>query len=235
MADRPRRGGRTGTTRRTRRGRRGAAGGVISTAPATASSRICTARVYNACVDRLPGSPSPERRSRVRILVTGGAGFIGSNFVRRTLEDAYPGLEGADVVVYDALTYSGNLANLAPVADNAALHVRARRHPRQRPARPQPARRRRVVHFAAEIHVDRSVRRLRALRRHQRGRHPAAARREPGRRHPALRARQHRRGVRLDRRGLVGRDAAARAQLAVLGEQGRAATCSRAATTARTA
>jgi len=54
----------------------------------------------------------------MRILVTGGAGFIGSNFVRRTLEDAYPGLEGADVVVYDALTYSGNLENLAPVADS---------------------------------------------------------------------------------------------------------------------
>ena len=52
----------------------------------------------------------------MKILVTGGAGFIGSNFVRRTLEDAYPGLEGAEVVVYDALTYSGNEANLAPVA-----------------------------------------------------------------------------------------------------------------------
>jgi dTDP-glucose 4,6-dehydratase len=94
----------------------------------------------------------------VKILVTGGAGFIGSNFVRRTLEDAYPGLEGAEVVVLDALTYSGNLANLASVADSpryrfvegdirdAALldtlvpEVDA------------------VVHFAAESHVDRSVR-----------------------------------------------------------------------------
>ena len=54
----------------------------------------------------------------LRVLVTGGAGFIGSNFVRRTLEDAYPGLEGAHVVVLDALTYSGNLENLAPVADS---------------------------------------------------------------------------------------------------------------------
>jgi dTDP-glucose 4,6-dehydratase len=94
----------------------------------------------------------------MRILVTGGAGFIGSNFVRRTLEDAYPGLEGAEVVVLDALTYSGNLENLAAVADSprysfvqgdirdAALldtllpGVDA------------------VVHFAAESHVDRSVR-----------------------------------------------------------------------------
>ena len=54
----------------------------------------------------------------MKILVTGGAGFIGSNFVRRTLEDAYPGLEGAEVVVLDALTYSGNLENLVPVADS---------------------------------------------------------------------------------------------------------------------
>ena len=54
----------------------------------------------------------------MKILVTGGAGFIGSNFVRRTLEDAYPGLEGAEVVVLDALTYSGNEANLASVADS---------------------------------------------------------------------------------------------------------------------
>ncbi|MBC7593455.1 MAG: GDP-mannose 4,6-dehydratase, partial [Kineosporiaceae bacterium] len=54
----------------------------------------------------------------MKILVTGGAGFIGSNFVRRTLEDAYVGLEGAEVIVLDALTYSGNLENLAPVAES---------------------------------------------------------------------------------------------------------------------
>ena len=94
----------------------------------------------------------------MRILVTGGAGFIGSNFVRRTLQDAYPGLEGASVVVLDALTYSGNLANLAPVAaseryrfvegdirDSALLD-------QLMPEVDQ------VVHFAAESHVDRSVR-----------------------------------------------------------------------------
>jgi dTDP-glucose 4,6-dehydratase len=94
----------------------------------------------------------------VKILVTGGAGFIGSNFVRRTLEDAYPGLEGAEVVVLDALTYSGNEANLASVADS----------PRYRFVKgdirdgalldtliPEVDA---VVHFAAESHVDRSVR-----------------------------------------------------------------------------
>lgn len=94
----------------------------------------------------------------MRILVTGGAGFIGSNFVRRTLQGAYPGLEAAEVTVLDALTYSGNLANLAPVADS----------PRYRfvegdirdaalldelvPGLDA------IVHFAAESHVDRSVR-----------------------------------------------------------------------------
>ncbi len=74
-------------------------------------------------VRRLPKSDRPPRLpiredDIMKVLVTGGAGFIGSNFVRRTLEDAYPGLEGAEVLVYDALTYSGNLANLATVADS---------------------------------------------------------------------------------------------------------------------
>ncbi len=83
----------------------------------------------------------------MKILVTGGAGFIGSNFVRRTLEDAYPGLEGAEVVVLDALTYSGNLENLAPVADSPRYQLRAGRHPRRRPARRADAdgRRRRAL------------------------------------------------------------------------------------------
>jgi len=93
----------------------------------------------------------------MRILVTGGAGFIGSNFVRRTLEDAYPGLEGAEVVVYDALTYSGNLANLAPVADSARfsfVHGDIRDADLLDATLPGVDA---IVHFAAESHVDRSV------------------------------------------------------------------------------
>ncbi|WP_341954133.1 dTDP-glucose 4,6-dehydratase [Salinibacterium sp. TMP30] len=94
----------------------------------------------------------------MKLLVTGGAGFIGSNFVRRTLEDAYPGLAGADVVILDALTYSGNLENLAPVADSprytfvegdirdAVLLDKLLVDIDT------------IVHFAAESHVDRSVR-----------------------------------------------------------------------------
>ncbi|WP_173922207.1 dTDP-glucose 4,6-dehydratase [Agromyces sp. Marseille-P2726] len=94
----------------------------------------------------------------MKILVTGGAGFIGSNFVRRTLEDAYDGLEGAEVVVLDALTYSGNLENLAPIAHSprySFVHGDIRDAAlldRLLPGLDA------VVHFAAESHVDRSVR-----------------------------------------------------------------------------
>ena len=94
----------------------------------------------------------------MKILVTGGAGFIGSNFVRRTLEGAYPGLEGADVVVLDALTYSGNEANLVSVAQSPR-YTFVRGDIRDAALLDQllpglDA----VVHFAAESHVDRSVR-----------------------------------------------------------------------------
>jgi dTDP-glucose 4,6-dehydratase len=94
----------------------------------------------------------------MRILVTGGAGFIGSNFVRRTLEDAYPGLEGAEVVVLDALTYSGNLANLNPVADSPRYtFVKGDIRDGAFLDEVFPGIDA-VVHFAAESHVDRSVR-----------------------------------------------------------------------------
>ncbi|MET0725539.1 MAG: dTDP-glucose 4,6-dehydratase [Leifsonia sp.] len=94
----------------------------------------------------------------MKILVTGGAGFIGSNFVRRTLQNAYPGLEGAEVVVLDALTYSGNLENLAPVADSprySFVHGDIRNGALLDELFPGLDA---VVHFAAESHVDRSVR-----------------------------------------------------------------------------
>lgn len=93
----------------------------------------------------------------MKILVTGGAGFIGSNFVRRTLEEAYPGLDGADVVVYDALTYSGNLENLASVVDNprySFVHGDILDSAKLDEVLPTVDT---VVHFAAESHVDRSV------------------------------------------------------------------------------
>ncbi|MEO6825697.1 MAG: dTDP-glucose 4,6-dehydratase [Microbacteriaceae bacterium] len=94
----------------------------------------------------------------MKILVTGGAGFIGSNFVRRALEDAYPGLQGAEIVVLDALTYSGNLENLKPVAQSPRFtfvkgDIRDGALLDQLFPKVDA-----VVHFAAESHVDRSVR-----------------------------------------------------------------------------
>ena len=60
----------------------------------------------------------------MKILVTGAAGFIGSNYVRRQLADAYPETAGAHVTVLDKLTYAGTLTNLAAVADSARYDVR---------------------------------------------------------------------------------------------------------------
>lgn len=93
----------------------------------------------------------------MRLFVTGGAGFIGSNYVRSLLGGAYPGFEDAEVTVFDKLTYAGNLANLAPVSDSprfrfvqgdicdpAALEAALPGHDA-------------VVNFAAETHVDRSI------------------------------------------------------------------------------
>ena len=93
----------------------------------------------------------------MRILVTGGAGFIGSNFTRRMLTGAYPAFPDVQVTVLDKLTYAGNLANLEPVAsspnyefvkgdicDSELLHDLMPGHDA-------------VVHFAAESHVDRSI------------------------------------------------------------------------------
>ena len=52
----------------------------------------------------------------MKILVTGGAGFIGSHYVRTVLQGGYPGYGHADMTVLDKLTSAGNLASLEPVA-----------------------------------------------------------------------------------------------------------------------
>ncbi|MEU8886797.1 dTDP-glucose 4,6-dehydratase [Streptomyces sp. NPDC048442] len=91
----------------------------------------------------------------MKILVTGGAGFIGSSYVRMLLDGSLPGQEHARVTVLDLLTYAGS-------TDNLPLN-----HPRLRfvhgdvcdlplllellPGHDA------VVHFAAESHVDRSI------------------------------------------------------------------------------
>ncbi len=92
---------------------------------------------------------------RKKLLVTGGAGFIGSNFVHYWISK-YP---EDKVVVLDALTYAGNLANLHPVKDNLnytfvhgnicdqeLIEKLMQEHKIDT-----------IVHFAAESHVDRSI------------------------------------------------------------------------------
>jgi dTDP-glucose 4,6-dehydratase len=93
----------------------------------------------------------------MRLLVTGGAGFIGSHFVRSLLTGRYPQWEGAAVTVLDKLTYSGNRANLDPVADHPGLtFVRGDICDPAAVADVMPGHDV-VVHFAAESHVDRSI------------------------------------------------------------------------------
>lgn len=93
----------------------------------------------------------------MKIVVTGGAGFIGSHFVRSVVSGVYPGLAGADVVVLDKLTYAGNLANLEPVAGSAGLSVVVGDITEVQVVDSVLAGADLVVHFAAESHVDRSI------------------------------------------------------------------------------
>jgi dTDP-glucose 4,6-dehydratase len=99
----------------------------------------------------------------VRVLVTGGAGFIGSQYVRMLLAGDFPGAGEPRVTVLDKLTYAGNLANLDPVSGHRGLAFvpgdigDARLLASLLPGHDV------VVNFAAETHVDRSITGARAF------------------------------------------------------------------------
>jgi dTDP-glucose 4,6-dehydratase len=93
----------------------------------------------------------------MKLLVTGGAGFIGSHYVRSVLTGAWGGSEPDRVVVLDKLTYAGNLENLAPVAHDERLRI-VEGDILDRPTVDDlMADADAVVHLAAESHVDRSI------------------------------------------------------------------------------
>jgi dTDP-glucose 4,6-dehydratase len=88
----------------------------------------------------------------MRIFVTGGAGFIGSNYVRRLLATS------DDIVtVYDALTYAGNLDNLAGLDQDGRFSFVKGDITDREATLTAMAGHDAVVHFAAESHVDRSI------------------------------------------------------------------------------
>lgn len=103
--------------------------------------------------DRVVEVRSGSLEKYTSVLVTGGAGFIGSNFVREWIRS------GGHAVILDLLTYAGNSANLSSlsgnsrhrfvhgdICDSSLVRDLLRNH------RPQA-----IIHFAAESHVDRSI------------------------------------------------------------------------------
>ena len=175
-------------------------------------------------------SPTARTLEHRMILVTGGAGFIGANFVLDWLA-----ADDEPVVNLDKLTYAGNLGNLALARGRRAARLRARRHRRPRAGRcacsTRTGRARSSISPPRPTSTARSTARPRSSRPTSSARSSCSKRRArywtalPERRARALSfpARLHRRGLRLARarRSGVHRDDALRAQQPVLGVEGR--------------
>ena len=93
----------------------------------------------------------------MKLLVTGGAGFIGSNFVRMALTDKLPDFNVEQLTVLDLLTYAGDEENLKPIgSDKRYKFVKGDIRDLEL-AKQLMQQADQVVHFAAESHVDRSI------------------------------------------------------------------------------
>ncbi|MDH3707513.1 MAG: GDP-mannose 4,6-dehydratase, partial [Acidimicrobiia bacterium] len=88
----------------------------------------------------------------MKLFVTGGAGFIGSNYVRYVLDNS-----DDEVTVFDALTYAGNRETVADLDDNARYAFVQGDITDRDAVSAAMAGHDQVVHFAAESHVDRSI------------------------------------------------------------------------------
>jgi dTDP-glucose 4,6-dehydratase len=118
--------------------------------------------VSSAWITRLhPVRPRADPRTgtlpAVHILVTGGAGFIGSAYVRRLLGGAEPTVDVDAVTVLDLFTYAGTEGALAPVRGDARLRIVRGDIRDATLVDATVAGHDAVVHLAAESHVDRSI------------------------------------------------------------------------------
>ena len=93
----------------------------------------------------------------MKLLVTGGAGFIGSNFVRMALTDKFPDFNVEQLTVLDLLTYAGDEENLKPIASDKRYKFVKGDIRDLELAKQLMQQADQVVHFAAESHVDRSI------------------------------------------------------------------------------